>query len=426
MFRHTYKRYFFVILLGLTSVLAVSQDRENAQKAIEVLCSDYYAGRGYIDKGELKAARYIRKQFENIGLTPLSSRFFQEFLVDVNTFPKTEVNIDGSVLEPGIDYLVATNSTSFSGKKTLFYVSSKMLDSKKVVKKVRAAVKKGMIPVIPLYDHKNEKHKKAVQEIEECSKSNVLIYLTEKLTWSVGRTQSKTTEIQLLSSKFDKFSKEVSIEIEAKFIQNYKTQNVMGYVPGTQYADSFIIFCGHYDHLGKMGDAIFYGANDNASGIAMLMDMAKYFKENPQKYSIAFIAFGAEEAGLVGSFNYVKSPPEKAPLSRTIFVFNMDLMGSGEAGATIVNSTIFPEYFKILNDINTEKEYLKVLKKRGKAANSDHYFFSEAGVPSFFIYLMGDYTHYHIPQDNASNLELGPYYDKSYLLIRDFIITISN
>ena len=192
---------------------------------------------------------------------------------------------------------------------------------------------------------------------------------------------------------------------------------------GLEAPDSFIIFCGHYDHLGKMGEATFYGANDNASGIAMLLDMASYFTKNPQKYSIAFIAFGGEEAGLVGSYNYVQSP--EIPLSKTRFVFNMDLMGSGDNGATIVNGSVFKGAFEALSAINEKNDYLPRIKVRGKAANSDHYFFTEAGVPSFFIYLMGEYTHYHIPADNAENLHLGEYYDRSFKLIRDFIIYLN-
>ena len=155
-----------------------------------------------------------------------------------------------------------------------------------------------------------------------------------------------------------------------------------------------------------------------------MLDMATYFVKNPQKYTIAFIAFGAEEAGLVGSLYYVNNP--LVPLSKTKFVFNMDLMGSGDKGATIVNATLFPKEFEILKTINEEGEYLSKIKARGKAANSDHYFFSEAGVPAFFIYLMGEYTHYHIPADSAKNLELGPYYEKSFLLVRDFILYLSH
>ena len=73
---------------------------------------------------------------------------------------------------------------------------------------------------------------------------------------------------------FNRFSKDVHIDITATFVSSYESNNVIGYVEGYQNPDSFIILCGHYDHLGKMGDAIFYGANDNASGIAMLLDLA--------------------------------------------------------------------------------------------------------------------------------------------------------
>jgi len=59
----------------------------------------------------------------------------------------------------------------------------------------------------------------------------------------------------------------------------------------------------------------------------MLLDLASYFSEHPQKYSVAFIAFGGEELGLLGSLNYVKKP--LIPLTKTRFVFNMDLMGDG-------------------------------------------------------------------------------------------------
>jgi Zn-dependent M28 family amino/carboxypeptidase len=230
-------------------------------------------------------------------------------------------------------------------------------------------------------------------------------------------------EIWVLDSVFDRFSKAIHIDVSSSFISSYKSNNVIGYVEGHENPDSFIVLCGHYDHLGKMGEAIFYGANDNASGIAMLLDLASYFSEHPQKHSVAFIAFGAEELGLLGSLNYVKKP--LIPLNKTKFVFNMDLMGDGATGATIVNGKIFPSYFEQLKSINDNEAYLPIIRSRGKAANSDHYFFSEAGIPSFFMYLMGDYDFYHVPQDNPNNLKLGTYYNKSFLLIRDFVSTIN-
>lgn len=410
------------LFLALTFSLS-AQHRELAQQTINELCTDDMAGRGYINSGEKKAAEYIASKFKSIGLKAKTDNYMQPFQLDVNTITNVVVKQDDRQLVPGVDYLTSPQSGSVKLSGPTFYVSQRLLTSPKVAKKVKRAAKRGYIPVISNYDAKDETTAKNIAQIRKCVGNTTMVFLKEYLTWSVGREQTKSAEIWLLASSFDRMAKTMSIDIESNLIKDYPTQNVYGYVEGTQYPDSIIIFCGHYDHLGKMGDATFYGANDNASGISILIDMAAYFAEHPQKYSIVFIAFGAEEAGLVGSLHYVKNPI--VPLAQTKFVFNMDLMGSGEEGATIVNATIFPDAFERLTAINTENEYLPKIKSRGKAANSDHYFFSEVGVPSFFIYLMGEYKHYHVPADSPENLTLGEYYDKSFLLIRDFIISFS-
>ncbi len=414
----------FIATLGIINSVK-SQDRIAAQKSIEDLCSESFYGRGYINKGDSIAASYLKQRFSDIGLLPGDSEYFHRFKLDVNTIPIVKISIDSQELIAGKDYVISPGSNSSSGELKLLYFSERLLSSDKAPKKIRKALKKGFLPVIGRYDKANKVVAANVEEIRKCNKENTIAFLKESLTWSVARKQDEGCEIWFLDSTFDKFSKEVTFNVEAKFIENYSSQNVIGFVEGTTYPDSFIIICGHYDHLGKLGNATFYGANDNASGIAMMLDMATYFKANPQKYSIAFIGFAAEEAGLVGSFNYVSHPPSKVPLEATKFVFNMDLMGSGDLGATIVNGSVFSNYFEQLVRINTNNDYLPIIKPRGKAANSDHYFFTEAGIPSFFIYLMGDYTFYHIPDDNPSNLKLGPYYDKSFMLIRDFIILLN-
>ncbi len=419
------KRIYLVLAMLSVVMFSRAQNRELAGLIINTLCSDDFAGRGYINNGDQKAAGYIAESFKEIGLQPLEPDYFQRFNLDVNTIPVAEIEIDGKALRAGYDFLVEPSSGSVKGEFNVFFVSEKMLESPKVEKKIKQAIKRGMVPVISTYDPKNEVIKANLAKVKECTRDKVVVHLRESLTWSVGRVQLKGCEIWMIDSTFDRFATTIAFNIEAEYISGYQSQNVMGYVEGTTHPDSFIIFCGHYDHLGKMGDATFYGANDNASGIAILIDMAYYFVQNPQKYSVAFIAFGGEEAGLVGSYNYVRKPPYKAPLSRTKFVFNMDLMGSGEEGATIVNGKIYTRQFAAFKAINDSLNYLPKIKSRGKAANSDHYFFSEAGVPSFFIYLMGEYKHYHIPQDNPTNLTLGEYYDKSYLLIRDFILYLN-
>lgn len=416
-------RSIFTCITFFSVSLVYAQHREEAQQTIATLCSDEMAGRGYIDSGDAKAASYIASRFGDIGLKTWTPGYLQSFGMSVNKILETNVLIDGTELKAGIDYLVAPGSKSADLSGKLFYVSERMLSTTSVAKKVKRAIKKGYIPVLPTVDGKNEKASKNLVEIRKCNAQATLIYLKDKLTWSVSQTQDKYAEIWLLKDKYRPTNENIIISIASEWVKNHTSYNVAGYVEGTANPDELIIFCGHYDHLGKMGDATFYGANDNASGISMLLDMADYFVKNPQRYSIAFIAFGGEEAGLLGSLHYVKNP--LLPLAKTRFVFNMDLMGSGEQGATIVNGRVYKDAYSALVKINEDNEYLPKIKSRGKAANSDHYFFSEVGVPSFFMYLMGDYMHYHHPDDNAENLELGEYYDKTFLLIRDFISALN-
>jgi aminopeptidase YwaD len=416
-------RYILVIPFTFSTFLVLSQNVTQANETVQILCSDEFAGRGYVDSGDRVAANYIAKQFKSLSLKSFEKGYKQPFDLSVNNINSTKILLDNKQLKPGFDYLVAPNSPTISGDYQVFYISQKMLYSNHIVKKVCKAIKRGYVPVISRFDKKDQALKKTINEIQKLSDKGPIIFLKDKLTWSVSTTQSKGVEIWMLDSGFNRFSKDIRINITSTYISSYESNNVVGYVEGVEYPDSFIILCGHYDHLGKMGDAIFYGANDNASGIAMLLDLASYFSEHPQKYSVAFIAFGGEELGLLGSLNYVRNP--SIPLYRTKFVFNMDLMGDGSKGATIVNGKIYKSYFEQLTKINSEGSYLPAIRSRGKAANSDHYFFSEAGVPSFFIYLMGDYDFYHIPQDNARNLKLGEFYNQSFLLIRKFITELN-
>ena len=79
-------------------------------------------------------------------------------------------------------------------------------------------------------------------------------------------------------------------------------------------------------------------------------------------------------------------------------------MGSGEHGITAVNGRVFKKEFKLLQKMNRKTQAVPVVKARGKAANSDHYFFTEKGVRSFFVYTMGENKNYHDIFDTYENL----------------------
>ncbi|HNS43365.1 MAG TPA: M28 family peptidase, partial [Taishania sp.] len=93
------------------------------------------------------------------------------------------------------------------------------------------------------------------------------------------------------------------------------------------------------------------------------------------------------------------------------------IFGSGEDGITVVNGAIFQNYFDLLTNINDQQQLLKQIKARGYAANSDHYWFTEKGVPSFFIYTMGPNKNYHDIDDTYENLSFAEVNDLQTLLV---------
>jgi len=376
------KALLFIFYLLFCQVIYAQKEAAEAKKIIEKLCSKEFAGRGYVKKGIDKAATYLNNTYKDHLLKPLNKHSFsQYFTTPVNTFPgKMIVIVDGKTLIPGVHYIVAPESKGISGGFMLFAQDSVTYKATDLRREVPLIVKK-----------------------------------TKKLTWTVSTEQAEYTLIELLKDSFPGEIKYMDVQIENTFVPKYKLQNVCGFIKGKVKPDSFIVFTAHYDHLGMMGkEAIFPGANDNASGVSMLINLMGYFNANKPDYSVAFIAFAGEEAGLLGSKYYVDHP--LFPLSKISFLVNMDLMGTGDEGITVVNATEFKQDFENLKKINEEQKLLPLVKPRGKAANSDHYWFTEKGVPAFFIYTMGGIKAYHDVYDVAATLPLTEYEDLRKLL----------
>jgi Zn-dependent M28 family amino/carboxypeptidase len=242
---------------------------------------------------------------------------------------------------------------------------------------------------------------------------------SNKLTWSVSQQAKPYPSFQVLSKAFEAKPKYVFIDLESKFIPDFTSSNIVGYLPAAKKAKNkpYLVVTAHYDHLGKMGkDTYFPGANDNASGVGMLLYLAQQLSQQQHpNYNYVFIAFGAEEAGLVGSRYFVEHPLFE--LKKIKFLLNTDIMGSGEEGITAVNATLFKTEFARLTQINQEGSYITQVKSRGPAANSDHYFFTEKGVPAFFIYTMGPNKHYHDIEDKAAALSYAAFEPLAQLLL---------
>lgn len=407
------KEDFYNILRGLFLAIFLlalwpvqSQDTVYARAVVDSLCSERMAGRGYIDHGDFKAARYIAREFRSMGLDSISNGYLQPFPISVNTFPtEPEVIIDGKKLTPGEDYIIAPQSGKVFGDFECVYYDRLNLPERKFFNKL---VKKDFFKnkVIAIKPEGIEENEVTTAILENYFGAPAIITIAAgKLTWGVSMEQVPYGMAEVTHGIIDRQTKKVSLEIKNDFIRKYETQNVVAMMKGTAQPDSFMVLMAHYDHLGKMGEScVFRGANDNASGTAMLLNLAKYYKEHAPKYSIVFIAFGAEEAGLVGSFFFNKSKviaPEKVK-----FYFNFDILGTGEEGIKVVNATVHKDAFKKLEAIHRKQQMLPAIEKRGAASISDHHFFHEAGCKGFYFYTLGGSKAYHDIHDVPENLTL--------------------
>lgn len=413
-----------LLLLVLKPEMTFSQNRTYASQIIDTLCSPEMHGRGYVNSGDHIASRFIEKEFRKAGIGPFYSSYFHRFQLTVNTIPgEVLVQFDeDQALIPGRDFLVNSSSGPVDLERREFLrISAEQLTAKRGVQKQLRKARKKEVVILPSPEKDNAELNQAIAEFEEKFTGRLIINPRSKLVWSASRSQRPYGTIEVLDSKLAELKEVITARVDARLLINYQSRNVLAMIEGHTYPDSFIFITAHYDHLGRMGQETFIpGANDNASGIAMMLDMAHYYSDSTPAYSIVFVGFSGEEAGLIGSYHLVHKLKSENMLGRIKFLINMDLMGSGQEGIMAVNGKVFTKQFDLMNQMNSDS-LMPVIKSRGKAANSDHHFFTEEGVPGFFFYLMGPYQYYHEVDDNPENLILSESYDRSFTLIRRFI-----
>lgn len=392
----------------------------------EILCSDNMHGRGYVLDGRQIASNWLQSRFKESGLKPAPGNYTytQPYYFPVNTFPgKMKLSVNGKELKAGADYLIDAGSPSFSGKK--LKVVTIDMGSVKDINGLKMAFRQFDGGNAYLLLNTDTMCKALGVHIEEIAlvlpEGCYIIPQKNKLTWTTTGKAIQAAVFYVKEDALPTILTEISVDEKAMLIPKSRNENIIGVVPG-EVKDTFIAFTGHYDHLGMMGmDALFPGASDNASGVSMLLYLASYFAAHPQHYSVLFILFSGEEPGLLGSQYFVLHPT--VPLANIKFLTNIDIMGDATDGVTVVNATEFTRQFGLLQQINDMQHYIPVIKQRGKAQNSDHYFFTEAGVPSFFIYSNGGKGYYHDVFDVASELTLNHVAGVAQLLI-DFTTRI--
>lgn len=422
-------RYLYFCVFLVVTTIAFGQPKYYDQ-ILKQLTSKKMAGRGYTYDGMEKASKYLAKEFEKNNLKSFNGSYLQEFEFPINIIHQTELTINGKKLVYGKDYIVKPSSKSVDYSENSSYYNFPVedyIDSFQSLEKTKQFIiqdsknQKGKHIILPALNTKVDSIKNYYKQwaniYEKDNNENRAIFRFTKdsLLSSLSQRQAGISEFIIKNKYYSEDLKINKYSIKSEFNPKFKFNNVIGYVDGDNN-DSVVVITGHYDHLGRINKSYFPGASDNASGTAMVLELAKYYSKNKPKYRTVFMLFGAEEAGIVGSYKYVASP--FFPLNNIKFLVNLDIMGAGDEGIQVVNGTKYKKEFNDLVEINLENNFLKQVKVRGESCNSDHCPFDQKGVPSFFIYTLGGKGNYHNIYDSYNNLDLSHVENVRDLLIK--------
>ncbi len=399
------------------------------KKHISTLASDEYGGREPGTPGEILAYTYITNQFKEIGLDPKGANdYLQEFTFVKSVFMSSACHllIAGKSLEAKKDYFLLPYSTEGTSVGTTLnvgfgIVSEKLqYDSYKDVRypansifvmeygtpdhagphtkyqddgdiriRIDNAIKHGAIGVIFVNSDADEKDPEMDYSKRITATSIPVVFVKGALGVSL-----KTNG--------------VSVSINSKFEKEEGTgHNVIGFIDNK--SASTVVIGAHYDHLGMGGDGSLYrgepavhnGADDNASGVAALIELARYLKESKLKgNNYLIMAYSGEEKGLLGSGYFVKHPT--LALENMNYMINMDMVGRLKTvePTLLINGIGTSDFWKIAMEHITI-DSLKTKTTESGVGPSDHTSFYLNNVPVLHIF-SGTHSDYHKPSDDES------------------------
>ncbi|MFA6200864.1 MAG: M28 family peptidase [Bacteroidales bacterium] len=417
------KRLSLALLLLFLCLGVVAQNIQNYQSYIKELTSKKYEGRGYYNEGDKKAAVYISKQYEIIGAKPIVDSYFQDFTFNVNVFHgNMKLSVDGKDLIAGKEFVMREFSNGAKGEYKLYYIDQKNFNIEKIIEDFNKPEFENTFIVIDFTFLRT--HSKEINQLYKTKMKGIIkVWDTPLKFYKAYSSKVIDQTIVWVDNTFPKNAKKIKIDVDNEFLKDYKSSNVIAQIKGKSSTDSTIVFVAHYDHLGHLGKDIYYqGANDNASGTAMLLSLAEYYskKENTPNYTIVFLSVAGEEVGLLGSTYYTEHP--LLPLDKIKYLINLDMIADNSKDVYVEISPEGEKGLEKFNSINTKLNLFTKLDKGELAGNSDHFPFANKHVPAiFFIMETGDaFKIYHTLQDNYENLYLDNY-QKMFTLLTEFL-----
>ncbi len=465
--------------------LANTITADDMRSHLTILASDEYEGRETGTKGNDKAAAYIAKQFEKYGLPPVGddNTYYQNVMFTWSMWEDVGMTINDQTYRHKKDFVtfptrnshqaaIETNEILFLGygiddAKYSDYKGVNVKDKVLLIYKDEPVRKNGISRITNTTDLSewstdwtkklkvaHQKGAKAVliidHEIQKMLAESLKFLIGPQIT--LGKMDdpastyanscyiSTTVAKQIIGKQYKKVIKarkkitkrgkarNVKLKCNFKLVQAKDEKklvgnNVLGYIEGSdeKLKKEIVVVSAHYDHLGKQGEAIYNGADDNGSGTTTAIEVAQAFSEAKKegvgpRRSVLVMLLTGEEKGLLGSKYYTEKPI--FPLENTIADINVDMVGRVDRKYeenpnyiyVIGSNRLSTELHNINEEVN--EKYTKLTLDYTYNAKddpnryyyrSDHYNFAEKGIPAIF-YFNGTHADYHRPSDTVEKI----------------------
>ncbi len=460
------------IIITLTLVLAVvaaAQQDENAVKYAEtitvddlsshlhIIASDALEGRDTGKPGQKMAAAYISEAFRSLGLKgPLDGQdnpYYQ--YISLFTYTPAQVQVRAG----DFTFSMNDNMAFFGGKydtegwdeESFLYagtsdetlIESALEENMNVVIELdsgqswynawnRIRRSGDVITVIAMDDLSSiidwtsgRSPSLVKDEITEQSKNRILLFITKDQLDEFLQTSERNLEKARSNIAAGNYKKPLNATngFSSAFQKNIvPTENVLGYLPGATQPEELIVLTAHYDHVGRNGDEIYNGADDDGSGTVTILEMAEAFVKaskdghGPAR-SILFMTVTGEEKGLLGSEYYVENPV--FPLENTVANLNIDMIGRIDephqenpnyvylVGSDRLSQDLH-ELSEQVNQTYTQFDLDYTYNEEDHPDRiyyrSDHWNFAKNNIPVIF-YFNGVHEDYHQPTDTVEKIE---------------------
>jgi len=430
----------FFSLMLITASLLFSQNINLGKSALYFLASDELEGRFPGTKGDSLSHNYFNQQFQQFGLSLFDEDYIQNFEIAtaIRQTANNRLKINGEqILNDNFTLL------NFSADARL---KSHVIALSELNEKASDSLKGAWVLIIPEFV-KGEipAYRELVQIASRAQRLGAggIIFVSNdawgnssefypfyytrsmvRLDIPAIQMARSTCFTKIIAGKYanmEKFREALKIEKQIHFdnteilahteieVQRSTTGNAVAYRT-VENSDEWLVIGAHYDHLGWGGygsgsrvperDEIHYGADDNASGTALVLMLADYYATQNPDINLAFVLFAAEEQGLIGSKYFVENSP--IPMEKIRAMLNFDMIGRvKENRISISGTSTAVEFEGILN--HYQNKPLEIAMSGGGFAGSDQASFVSENIPVLF-FNSGLHNDYHTPEDNIENI----------------------